>query len=258
LFLNAIGIIFALMLAYMSVKQIKSIILNYSVLRDFPETIGHKPLLGELFFAALSMQSWEVYEKSQPFFDQSKRDLTQAERKLYLRQKHRQRLKLRNVKQAQMHNQTLSELHAWRVFLKNALAKTLSYDFQPILDNIQLNAELRQEITTAKSELTTFLEKGTLDGPFDLELFALVEKAGIRLTELIKKALNEDERINNIRQKLQEQADAMLKDPGLKSKLDSIALQVLKEVKNKTKQPLKPRELRLIQYDFDKVASLAS
>jgi len=258
LFLNAIGIIFAFVLAYWSVKQIRSIIHNYSVLRDFPETIGHKPLLGELFFAALSMQPWEIYEKSQPYFDKSKRDLTQAEHAMFLRQKHRQRLQKRTVKQTQMYNQTLAELHDWRVFLKNALANTLTYDFQPILDNIQLNADLRQEITIAKAELTGFFEKNTLDGPFDLELFAKVEKAEIRLAELVKKALNEDERINKLRDKLRKQADAMLKDPKLKIKLDSVALQVLEEVKDKTKQPLKPRDLRLVLYDFDRVAGLAN
>jgi hypothetical protein len=258
LFLNAVGIIFALVLAYWSVKQIKSIILNYSVLRDFPETIGHKPLLGELFFAALSMQPWEVFEKSQPFFDQSKRDLTQAERKLNLQQKHRQRLRQRTVKQVQMYQQTLAGLHDWRVLLKNSVANTLANNFQPLLDNIQLNADLRQEIAKAKAELAAWQEKGTLDGPFDLELFTLVEKANIRLAELVKKAVNEDERINQIRQNLQKQADAMLKDPKLRPKLDSVALQVLEEVKDKTKQPLKPRDLRLVQYDFDRVASMAS
>nr|MBD3359347.1 hypothetical protein [Candidatus Buchananbacteria bacterium] len=223
-------------------------------MRLFPQIIGHEPVLGELFFAAISMSGLEIYEKSKPHFEQNERNI-QRDKKISAKlRKDRQRLKQQTFKQAEVYWQDLAELHAWKVFLQEIVPETLAIDIQPILDNIQLSQESRQDIRKVRDDLQAWQDRGTLNGPFDLELFSQVEHAGRKFAELIDKAIIENDRINQLRARLAQQAGAMLNDPSLKLKLGPKDIELLKEVKTKASQPLKPRDLRKIQYNFERVA----
>jgi hypothetical protein len=242
-------------LIFFAYEQFKMIQKQYRLIKKYPLAFGESLTKWNILALAILDEKHEIVKKVIPFHE---RDIKKLQLEKQQAEKNYQRVYKKAYKQAEQALYDLRELHAWHLHLKESLSDSLAYDATPFTECVQLSAEIKQELIKTKAELQQIADEQILEKEFDLNLFAEIEKKMVAYSQLTIKAFEENKKISQARQKIFDKGNGILADSKQKIKLDTKSQALLEEIIAIVAQPLKPGDLRRVQYQFEKIIAKVS